>query len=156
MTRPSLPSNTKGPHMNTQPTVIDRRRALRGMALTGAGLALAGGGRVAHAAQGATPATKVEIDDDAIFKLALNLEYLEAEYYLLGTTGAGVGAEDLGANPGSVTGGALVPFETEAVRQFAEELAANELAHVRYYREVLGDKAVDRPELDLAGGFAAV
>jgi hypothetical protein len=49
-----------------------------------------------------------------------------------------------------------VPFATEAFRQFAEELAANELAHVRYYRESLGDMAVDRPAIDLAGGFAAV
>ena len=49
-----------------------------------------------------------------------------------------------------------MPFATEAFRQFADELADNELAHVRYYRESLGDQAVDRPAIDLAGGFAAV
>jgi hypothetical protein len=49
-----------------------------------------------------------------------------------------------------------VPFATDAIRQFAEELAANELAHVLYYREALGDNAIDRPEIDLAGGFVAV
>jgi len=136
--------------------MIDRRHAFQSIALAGAGMTLVGSGRIAHAAQGATPVAIAEIDDDTIFNFVLNLEYLEAEYYLLGTTGVGVGAEDLGANPGSVTGGAIVPFETDAFRQFAEELAANELAHVRYYREVLGDAAIDRPTLDLAGGFAAV
>jgi hypothetical protein len=139
--------------MNRKPITIDRRRALKGMAVSGAGLAFAGGGA---AAQDASPVAVPDIDDDDIYTFALNLEYLEAEYYLLGTTGAGVGAEDLGANPGSVTGGAAVPFETDAFRQFADELAANELAHVRYYREILGDAAVDRPALDFAGGFAAV
>jgi Ferritin-like domain len=143
--------------MNRKTSMMDRRRVLKGFAASGAGMAFATGTRAAPtAAQVATPVGAAEIDDDAIFNFVLNLEYLEAEYYLLGTTGVGVGAEDLGANPGSVTGGALVPFETDAFRQFAEELAANELAHVRYYREVLGSKAVDRPTLDLTGGFAAV
>ena len=32
----------------------------------------------------------------------------------------------------------------------------NELAHVRFYRKTLGGQAVDRPEIDLEGGFAAV
>jgi hypothetical protein len=139
--------------MNTQSIGINRRRALQGIALSGVATALAGGGTVA---QVATPIAPAVIDDDTIFNLVLNLEYLEAEYYLLGTTGAGVGPEDLGANPGTVTGGAAVPFETDAIRQFAEELAENELAHVRYYRGVLGDKAVDRPTIDFTGGFAAV
>jgi hypothetical protein len=86
----------------------------------------------------------------------LNLEYLETEYYLRGTTGAGIGPDDSGANPGAVTGGTAVPFATEAYRQFAEELATHELAHVRYYREQLGSMAVDRPTIDLAAGFTAV
>jgi len=124
---------------------IDRRRALAGAA--GAALLSSLGRSGVASAQG---------NDDAIFKFVLNLEYLEAEYYLRGTTGEGIGAADLGANPGDVTGGSLVPFATDAVRQFAEELAANELAHVRYYRSELGDDAGDRPTIDLAGGFAAV
>jgi hypothetical protein len=142
--------------MNTGALLIDRRRTLKGAFAVGAGAALATGAQAAYAAQEATPITTPAIDDDAIFNFVLNLEYLEAEYYLLGTTGTGVGAEDLGANPGTVTGGSAVPFETDAFRQFAEELAENELAHVRYLREVLGEKAIDRPALDFAAGFAAV
>jgi hypothetical protein len=136
---------------------MSRRHTLLGLAALGAGAAAltARGWRAPAAAQG-TPAAAVEIDDDAIFNFALNLEYLETEYYLRGTTGAGLGEEDIGADPGEVTGGSLVPFANDAIRQFAEELAANELAHVRYYRESLGDLAVARPAIDLAGGFAAV
>ena len=135
--------------MDSKAPLIDRRRTLKAIAAVGAGAALATAGRI-------TPVTAQAIDDDAIFNFALNLEYLETEYYLRGTTGAGLSEEDIGAEPGEVTGGTLVPFATDAIRQFAEELAANELAHVRYYRESLGDQAVDRPAIDLAGGFAAV
>ena len=142
--------------MDSNALLINRRRTLKGMVALGAGAALtaSGGWSRSVAAQG-TPTAAVEIDDDAIFNFALNLEYLETEYYLRGTTGAGLGEDDIGADPGEVTGGSLVPFATDAIRQFAEELAANELAHVRYYRESLGDIAVDRPAIDLAGGFAA-
>jgi hypothetical protein len=135
--------------------LINRRRTLKGMAALGAGAALTAGGWSRTVSAQGTPTAAAEIDDDAIFNFALNLEYLETEYYLRGTTGAGLGEDDIGADPGEVTGGSLVPFATDAIRQFAEELAGNELAHVRYYRESLGDMAVDRPAIDLAGGFAA-
>jgi hypothetical protein len=140
--------------MNSKTLRIDRRRTLQGMAAIGAGATLAAGGWSRRVSAQSTPVS-AQIDDDAIFNFALNLEYLETEYYLRGTTGQGLGEDDIGADPGEVTGGSLVPFATDAYRQFAEELAANELAHVRYYRESLGDMAVDRPAIDLAGGFAA-
>jgi hypothetical protein len=133
--------------MDSKALIINRRRALQGLAAFGAAASLAGAPITRVAAQ--------EIDDDTIFNFALNLEYLETEYYLRGTTGEGLGEDDIGTDPGEVTGGSLVPFATDAIRQFAEELAGNELAHVRYYRESLGDMAVDRPAIDLAGGFAA-
>ena len=141
--------------MKSNALLINRRRALTALAAIGAGTTIAAGGRITPVAAQSTPAA-AEIDDDAIFNFALNLEYLETEYYLRGTTGAGLSEEDIGADPGEVTGGTLVPFATDAIRQFAEELAANELAHVRYYRDSLGDQAVDRPAIDLAGGFAAL
>ena len=140
--------------MDSKTLLINRRRTLKGMAAFGA-TALTANGRITPVAAQSTPEA-AQIDDDAIFNFALNLEYLETEYYLRGTTGAGLSEEDIGADPGEVTGGILVPFATDAIRQFAEELAANELAHVRYYRESLGDQAVDRPAIDLAGAFAAV
>jgi hypothetical protein len=133
---------------------LTRRHTLQGLAALGIGTAL-GGQRSTPVAAQSTPVAG-PITDDAIFTFVLNLEYLEAEYYLRGTTGQGIAATDIGDNPGAVTGGSLVPFATDAIRQFAEELAANELAHVRYYREALGATAIDRPAIDFTGGFAAV
>jgi len=142
--------------MNSKTTLLDRRRALQGMAALGAGALLSTARRAPVSAAWQASPEAPEITDDAIMTFVLNLEYLEAEYYLRGTTGDGIGPEDIGTNPGAVTGGSAVPFATDAYRQFAEEVAANELAHVRYYREELGDQALDRPTIDLAAGFAAV
>lgn len=93
--------------------------------------------------------------DADIFNFALNLESLETEYYMRGTMGYGMDDSDAGSRPGQVHGGKMVPWKNEDLHAFMREVAANELAHVRYYRKVLGDKAVSRPEIDLAGGFAA-
>ena len=143
--------------MDSKSLQIDRRQALKGAAALSVGAALAAGRIERSDAQAATPvAPGPALTDDAIFTFVLNLEYLEAEYYLRGTTGKGLSADDIGAKPGDVTGGAKVPFKSNDVREFAEELAADELAHVRYYRKELGAKAIDRPAIDLSGGFAAV
>jgi hypothetical protein len=61
---------------------------------------------------------------------------------------------DAGTNPGAVTGGRMVPWKNNDLREFMEEVAANELAHVRFYRRTLGAQAVPRPAIDL-GGFTA-
>lgn len=49
----------------------------------------------------------------------------------------------------------MVPWQNADLRQFMEEVAQNELAHVRFYRRVLGAGAVSRPTIDITGGFAA-
>lgn len=97
-----------------------------------------------------------DIKDEDIFQFALNLEYMEAEYYLRGTTGKGIDDSDAGADAGQVTGGKQVSFETPAIGEFMAEVAENELAHVRFYRKTLGDQAVPRPTIDFEAGFAAV
>lgn len=97
-----------------------------------------------------------EIKDEDIFRFALNLEYMEAEYYLRGTTGKGIDDADAGAQAGAVTGGKQVSFDTPAIGEFMKEVAENELAHVRFYRKTLGAEAVDRPAIDFDAGFAAV
>jgi hypothetical protein len=95
------------------------------------------------------------VTDADIFNFALNLESLETEYYLRGTTGHGMEAADAGSNPGAVTGGSMVPWRNQDLKQFMEEIAGNELAHVRLYRRMLGRTAVSRPVIDISGGFAA-
>jgi hypothetical protein len=117
--------------------------------MLGAGAALGG-------IQRPSAALAQEITDEDIFRFALNLEYMEAEYYLRGTTGNGISADDAGADPGEVVGGKQVPFEHDPIRLFLQEVAENELAHVRYYRKTLGSDAVDRPAIDFDAGFAAV
>src|SRR4051794_17057361 len=104
--------------MNGKRMLLDRRRALRGMAAGGAGTMLLPAARRANPASAAWQATPeaFEITDDAIMTFVLNLEYLEAEYYLRGTTGQGISADDAGTNPGAVTGGSQVPFATDAYR----------------------------------------
>jgi len=116
--------------------------------LIGAGAALGTGPILSARAE--------EVSDEDIFRFALNLEYMEAEYYLRATTGKGIDASDAGANPGKVNGGRQVKFEHKSIRDFGEELAGNELAHVRFYRKTLGPDAVDRPAIDFEAGFKAV
>ncbi len=100
-----------------------------------------------------TPSTGVT--DTDIFNFALNLEYLEAEYYLLATTGSGLSAADAGSSAGAVTGGSQVPFKTAAYQEMAMQIANDELAHVRFLRSVLGSAAVSRPAIDFTDAFNA-
>jgi len=97
---------------------------------------------------------EITISDADIFNFALNLESLEAEYYLRGTTGQGLNSSDAGDNPGTVTGGRMVPWVNTELKQMMEEVAQNELAHVRFYRKLLGKAAISRPTINITGGFA--
>jgi hypothetical protein len=140
---------------NSYRPALSRRTALKALGGFGAAMALPWRAGIASTPESANrqigPAA---ITDTDIFNFALNLESLEAEYYLRGTTGHGMDAADAGTNPGAVTGGTMVPWKNEDLKGFMEEVAQNELAHVRFYRRVLGGQAVPRPAIDL-GGFTA-
>ena len=110
---------------------------------------------MASAVSTAAGEVALDVTDDDIFNFALNLETLETEYYMRGTMGHGLDAGDRGSNPGSVTGGRVVPWQNQDLREFMEEVANKELAHVRFYRRVLGSKAVNAPRIDLTEGFRA-
>ncbi|MCQ8242551.1 ferritin-like domain-containing protein, partial [Rhizosaccharibacter radicis] len=90
-----------------------------------------------------------------ILNFALNLEYLEAEFYLRGAFGHGLGEADITGRgqPGPVWGGSKVSFSSALYQQHAEEVARDELHHVRFLRAALGSQAVARPTIDLRDSF---
>ena len=93
--------------------------------------------------------------DSDVLNFALNLEYLEAEYYLYAATGSGLSATDSGNSNASVTVPAttMIPNLTTAQANYIYEIAQNELDHVRFLRSALGSAAVNRPEIDLVNSF---
>ena len=115
----------------------------------GFGLAACGGGHSAIAQSTAT--------DGDVLNFALNLEYLEAQYYQAAVTGSGLSDTDLGTGHGTVAikSNPKVPFQTPAFLQYATEIAADELAHVRFLRSQLGSAAVPAPNMDLLTSFNA-
>jgi hypothetical protein len=133
---------------------LPRRRGLlrnAGIGSTFAGLAATGLFR------SMTPAEAAVVSDRDILNFALNLEYLEAEYYLRASSGVGLAASDTSGTGTkcTVTGGGAVPFKSERVAQLAAEIASNEKEHVEYLRKALGSYAVAEPSIDLYNSFNA-
>ena len=141
--------------------VIASRRAL----LMGGGAALAALAMpvIAHAAS-----TVTTFSDADILNFALNLEYLEANFYYLAAFGTNIstgnplyptGAMLQGINgtgtQGTVTVKASpkVPFTSLAVASYAVETAIEEGKHVNFLRTALGSAAVAQPQIDLMTSF---
>ncbi|GAB3482721.1 ferritin-like domain-containing protein [Polaromonas eurypsychrophila] len=114
----------------------------------GAILTACGGGSSSSVAQ-APPGPS----DADIFNFALNLEYLEAQFYAFAANGTGLPASQLTGTgtQGAVTGGRAVTFVDPVVRQYAKEIAGDEIAHVAFLRTTLGASAVAQPAIDIGG-----
>lgn len=99
--------------------------------------------------------------DADILNFALNLEYLEAEFYLYASTGSGLPANMLTGvgTQGAATGGMQVSFSDPVVSQLASELAKDEMEHVNFLRMTLGSAAVAQPAIDIgtspSGAFSS-
>ncbi|MDQ3070246.1 MAG: ferritin-like domain-containing protein [Acidobacteriota bacterium] len=140
---------------------MNRRRSLQAMLALGATAAAASCSKIVKVVPqdvgiGIAPN---RLTDSAVLNFALNLEYLEAEYYRLAVTGENLPATDIGPKPGNVVGGRRVVFKTPAIRELAMEIAEDEMAHVRYLRkEILGDLLVvpSRPPINFTDAFRAV
>ena len=136
---------------STQTLISNRRKLLRNAGL-GTAFAAASGLGLFGSARAQTAGAPSDAD---ILNFALNLEYLEAEFYLMAVNGAGLPSTDIdgvGAT-GAVIGGGTVPFKTPAILQYATGIANDELAHVEFLRSALGSAAVARPTIDLYNSF---
>jgi hypothetical protein len=130
------------------------RRAF-GQKAVAAGVGLAAAGAMTSFGRGVDAATITDVD---ILNFALNLEYLEAEFYTIVTTGqtisqAGIGVTGVGAQ-GPTLGGAKIPL-SRGLMSLMVELAADEQAHVKLLRGALGAAAIAKPTIDfsVAGMF---
>jgi hypothetical protein len=97
--------------------------------------------------------------DAAILNFALNLEYLEAAFYLaaVGRIADLPGGSAEVRLPAGFDGRTAINFDNAAVRQYAEEIAQDELDHVVFIRTALsslGAPVAERPVLDLNDAFA--
>lgn len=98
-------------------------------------------------------ATGTSITDVDILNFALNLEYLEAQFYSYAVFGTGLAANMLTGTgtQGGVIGGRKVTFTDPVVAQYAKEIAQDEVAHVAFLRKALGTSAVAQPAIDVGG-----
>lgn len=109
------------------------------------------------------PAPPTGISDPDILNFALNLEYLEAQFYSYAAFGTGLNQNLLGGTgtQGAVdaTGARRVAFSDPLVAQYAREIAADEIAHVAFLRNALGNARVAQPRIDIGtaptGAFSA-
>jgi len=140
----------------------DERREFFKAAL-GVGALAAGGVATLGFATAANAQTATPTDAD-ILNFALQLEYLEAQFYLYATTGSGLAS---GLLTGTGTQGAVITgtganaaravnFGGDTVVQaYAREIAADEVAHVTFLRSAgaLGSAAVAQPAINISGGL---
>ncbi|HUD94852.1 ferritin-like domain-containing protein [Sphingobium sp.] len=98
--------------------------------------------------------TPPAVTDADVLNFALQLEYLEAQFYSYAALGTGLDASLLTGTgtQGAVTGGRKVTFTDPVVAQYAAEIAGDEVAHVRFLRQQLGSSAVAQPAIDVSGG----
>jgi hypothetical protein len=150
----------------TRPIQPRRRSLLRDAGLAAVGAAAVGGLTAAGlgtASAGATTSS-IPMNDVSQLVFVLILKYVTANYYLLAATGRSLGPDDTSGNfsfytntvgnfPGkTVIGGAAVPFKTAIFQQYADNIAADELTHLRYLRTVIAptNNLYPMPVIDMA------
>ena len=122
-----------------------------------------GGAAVAGLFLTSAASAATTLGDADYLNFALNLEYLEANFYTLAATGqtvdeVGIGITGVGTSgavttkPGGPTACA-VPFKNSLVQSYAMEIAQEERNHVSFLRSALNSAAVAQPAIDLYNSF---
>jgi hypothetical protein len=139
----------------------NRRRFLNKIAIASAGAAALHAGLL----EGQTSAAPTDAD---ILNFALNLEYLEAEFYTVATTGKTIdqmGVTITGSgNQGAATGGSMVDFTNSSfpTAAIANQIADDERSHVTLIQQALtaaGAQPIAQPAINLNAlgmGFGSV
>ncbi|WP_374942983.1 ferritin-like domain-containing protein [Sphingomonas sp.] len=137
---------------------VRRREERRAFFKVALGAAAVGAGAFAVA----TPAAAQAVTDNDILNFALNLEYLEAQFYSYAAFGTGIAANLQTGVTTSGPQGAVVIGTTNPARQvnfsgdplvgqYAREIAADEIAHVAFLRTALAAAAVAQPAINISG-----
>jgi len=138
--------------------IVKSRRKMLSLSTSAlAGLVLAGVTRKAEA--------QATLMDSDYLNFALNLEYLEANFYNLAVFGVTIdklstpiGISGTGTQ-GTVTTKASfapVPFAFPTIKAYATETAMEEGKHVSFLRSALGSAAVAQPAINLVDSFNAL
>jgi hypothetical protein len=128
----------------------ERRNQRRDFFKTAMGAAAAGVTAFTLASKAGAQSTVTDAD---VLNFALNLEYLEAQFYAFAANGTGLASSQLTGTgtQGAVTGGRQVTFTDPVVARYAQEIAADEAAHVAFLRTALGTSAVAQPAINISG-----
>lgn len=138
------------------PSILESKRAGRRDFLRALGVGAAFGGTALNTSAALAAQPNLDI---AILEFALNLEYLEAEFYLHVTTGHGLPPSLIGPSPGMVAAGGPVPFASPLVKAYAQEIADHETKHVEFLRAALTaltGSVIGRPALNLSSSFTTL
>jgi hypothetical protein len=133
-----------------------RREFIKNIGLAGVGIA-AGAMIEGCSNDSVSNAQSPAIPQTDVLNFALNLEYLEAEFYSVAVTGATLSSSVTGGTS-NASGGAKVTFTDTRVADIAAEISADETLHVKYLRTALGAVAVAEPKINLNAlgmGFAS-